>query len=91
MNNKTLASDNGAVRKTVHIDLGARSYDIHIGENLLPQIADYVPLDLKGRSLFVLTDENEIRRGAKRPAAGTAGGRTNEIILGAGTRYRLDA
>lgn len=55
-----------ATNKTVHIDLGARSYDIHIGQGLLSRITDFVPLDLKSRTLFVLTDEN-----VTNPHAGT--------------------
>lgn len=40
------------------IDLGRRSYDIFIGSHLLNRAADFIPLDLGGRSLFILTDEN---------------------------------
>ncbi|MCB9988928.1 MAG: 3-dehydroquinate synthase [Rhodospirillales bacterium] len=43
---------------TIAVDLGDRSYDIHIGQELLSDITAYIPLDLTGRSLFVLTDEN---------------------------------
>ena len=44
--------------RTVHIALEERSYGIHIGEGLLASVPDFVPLDLKGRNLFVVTDEN---------------------------------
>ncbi|MCB9991670.1 MAG: 3-dehydroquinate synthase [Rhodospirillales bacterium] len=47
-----------ADRRTVRINLGERSYDIHIGQNLLRQITDFVPVSLEKRSVFVLTDEN---------------------------------
>lgn len=44
---------------TVKIDLGARSYLIHIGENISGRLVyDYLPFSLEGRSVFVLTDEN---------------------------------
>jgi 3-dehydroquinate synthase len=41
----------------VHVDLGARSYDIYIGAGLLDIAPNYVPLDLQGRKLFVLHDK----------------------------------
>lgn len=44
--------------KTLTVDLGERSYPIHIGSGLLPAITDHIPLDLEGRSVFILTDEN---------------------------------
>ncbi len=44
--------------RTLRVDLGERAYDIHIGRDMLADIAAYVPLDLSGRTLFVLTDEN---------------------------------
>mgnify|MGYP002713233847 CR=1 FL=1 len=42
----------------VQIDLGARSYDIHIGSGLLSRIVDCVPFSLEKRSIFILTDQN---------------------------------
>ncbi len=44
--------------KIVSIDLGLRSYDIYIGSSLLYRIGDYVPNDMEGRSVFIVTDEN---------------------------------
>ncbi len=43
---------------TVHIDLGTRSYDIHIGAGLLAQITSHLPEPLDGRSLFIVSDKN---------------------------------
>jgi 3-dehydroquinate synthase len=40
------------------VDLGARSYDITIGGGLLSRPRDVVPLNLKERSVFILTDES---------------------------------
>jgi len=40
------------------VELGDRSYDIHIGAGLLTQAPKYVPLDLTGRKIFVLFDED---------------------------------
>lgn len=58
MNNEKQANDLSSGHKKVHIALGENSYDIHIGQGLLGRIADFVPLDLEGRTLFILTDEN---------------------------------
>ena len=40
------------------INLGTRSYDINIGAGLIYKIADYIPDELKGRTAFIITDEN---------------------------------
>ena len=42
----------------VPVDLGDRSYKIHIGDALLEQAGKYVPFDLKDRKIFILFDEN---------------------------------
>mgnify|MGYP002621807389 CR=1 FL=1 len=42
----------------VHVALNDRSYDIHIDTGLTTALSEYVPADLAGKSLFVLTDEN---------------------------------
>jgi len=45
----------------LNLDLGDRSYDIHIGKGLIDHIADYLPYeadDLKSRSVFILYDQN---------------------------------
>ncbi len=44
--------------KIVTIDLDTRGYDIYIGSGLLYRLADFVPVELAGRSVFVVTDEN---------------------------------
>lgn len=44
--------------KTVQIDLGDRSYDIHIGENLLPKLHDLIPDRIKGRPVFIIADKS---------------------------------
>lgn len=44
--------------KTLDVELGARSYPIHIGGGLLQQVTKLVPIDLKGRNAFVLYDRN---------------------------------
>ena len=40
------------------VDLGDRSYDIHIGKGLIDQIGDYIPFDMEGRQVFILYDQN---------------------------------
>ncbi|MBL4751021.1 MAG: 3-dehydroquinate synthase [Amylibacter sp.] len=45
-------------KETVHVDLGDRSYDIHIGPNLLPNIGTYIKPFLKRKYVAVITDEN---------------------------------
>lgn len=35
-----------------------RAYDIHIGKGLIEKISDLIPMDLKGRQVFVLYDQN---------------------------------
>ncbi|NQZ13600.1 MAG: 3-dehydroquinate synthase [Alphaproteobacteria bacterium] len=44
--------------QTLSLDLGERSYDIHIGKCLIDTVADLVPLDLKGSNVFILYDQN---------------------------------
>lgn len=44
--------------ETITVDLGDRSYPIHIGEGLFESAADYIPLDLASRKIFVLADDN---------------------------------
>src|SRR5690606_31713703 len=43
---------------TITVNLGARSYPIHIGPGLLEQVTALVPLELQGRNAFVLYDRN---------------------------------
>lgn len=45
-------------QRKVHIDLDKRSYDIAIGSGILGSIESYVPFDIAGKKLFVMTDEN---------------------------------
>jgi len=42
----------------VHIDLADRSYDIAIGHGLLSAIEGYLPFEVAGKKLFIITDEN---------------------------------
>ncbi len=42
----------------VHVDLADRSYDIHIGRDLLPDGLDYIQPFLRSRDVFVAYDES---------------------------------
>ena len=44
--------------KIVTIDLDTRAYDIFIGESLLFRVNDFIPQDIEGKSVFIVTDEN---------------------------------
>ncbi len=44
--------------KIVTIDLDTRSYDIYIGASLLFRIHDFIPQELAGKSVFIVTDKN---------------------------------
>ncbi len=45
-------------KTTVSIDLDERSYDIHIGQQLLNNFNDFLPVDMCGRKAFIITDDN---------------------------------
>lgn len=47
-----------SISTTVDVNLGARSYAIHIGKGLLKNGADLMPVDLVGKKVFILHDEN---------------------------------
>lgn len=53
---------------TFTVDLGPRSYPIHIGQGVLERAAELVPLDLSGRKIFILYD-NAVAGHARRLAA----------------------
>lgn len=44
--------------KIVTIDLDTRAYDIYIGSSLLFRIGDFMPDDIEGKSIFIVTDKN---------------------------------
>ncbi len=65
---------------TLTVDLAERSYPIHIGAGLLAKAKDLVPLDLKGRKLFLLYD-GEVEAHARRLVA-TLGDVTMKAVKG---------
>ena len=44
--------------KTVHVDLGSRSYDISIGKGLLENGATLIPDECLGKKTYIIYDEN---------------------------------
>ena len=44
-------------KETVHVDLGDRSYDIHIGPDLLPNAGAYIKPYLQRNHVAIITDE----------------------------------
>jgi len=44
-------------KETVHVDLGDRSYDIHIGPDLLPNAGAYIKPHLQRNHVAIITDE----------------------------------
>ncbi len=44
--------------KVVTIPLGERTYEIFIGSGLLQRIPDFLPFDIGGSKIFIVTDEN---------------------------------
>lgn len=43
---------------SLKVDLGPRSYDIHIGAGLLARAPDLIPMRLDNRRIFILADKN---------------------------------
>lgn len=44
--------------KVVTIPLGERSYEIYIGSGFINRIGDFMPFDIEGRRIFIVTDTN---------------------------------
>ncbi len=44
--------------KIVDVDLGERTYQIYVGQNLLSKIDDYLPMDVAGKKVFIVADKN---------------------------------
>jgi len=47
--------------QTIHVNLGARSYDVHIGANLLARAGELIAPFAPSKRVFVVTDENVAR------------------------------
>lgn len=73
--------------KRVDVDLGARSYPIHIGAGLLDRAAELLEPVL-GPRLFIVTDENVARLYLDRFRAALAGHEISQLIVPAGERHK---
>ena len=77
----TLASN---VTKSVTVDLGHRSYDIIIGDNLLSQAGLLIEPHLKARRTAIVTDENVYALHGKTIETALSAYETHVIVLPAG-------
>ena len=77
-------------RDTVSVNLGTRTYDIHIGENLLPETGRYIAPLLNRPFAAVVTDENVARHHLKslETSLMAAGIKSASIILPAGEKTK---
>ena len=77
-------------RDTVSVDLGTRTYDIHIGENLLQETGRYIAPLLNRPFTAIVTDENVARHHLKTLEASltAAGIKSVAIILPAGEKTK---
>lgn len=68
--------------KIVTIDLDSRSYDIYIGSALLFRVQDFIPLEITGSSVFIVTDRNVERYASRiREAISSSGARICEMTV----------
>jgi 3-dehydroquinate synthase len=83
------ASD-GRRRDIVSVNLGRRTYDIHIGENLLQETGRFIAPLLNRPFIAIVTDENVARHHLKtlEESLGMAGIRSVAIILPSGEKTK---
>lgn len=72
-------------KRIVTVDLEHRSYDIYIGADLIYRIADFIPQELEGRKVFIVTDRNVLHYAQKIEAVLSAAG------AGFVSHYAVDA
>ena len=72
----------------VSVDLGTRSYDIVIGENLLPKAGEHLKPHLKAKRVAIVTDENVYGLHGKTLDATMADYETHMIIRPAGENQK---
>jgi 3-dehydroquinate synthase len=72
--------------KTIHLNLGPRSYDIHVGPGLLSRAADLIAPHAPNKRVFIVTDQNvaKLHRPALIAALDAAGFRNWSVTLPAG-------
>lgn len=78
------------IRQSLTVDLGARSYDIHIGQGVLADAPRLISPHLKRDRLAIVTDENvaETQLPAVLQALRAAAIRTDYLVLPAGERTK---
>ncbi len=76
--------------RIVTIDLDTRTYDIYIGSALLFRINDFMPEDLHGRGVFIVTDKNvePYAQRIEKLLRDDGGAKTNLITLPAGEKTK---
>ena len=76
-------------RRTLRVELGDRSYEIHIGPGLVDDAALYAP-HVRGRTAAVVTNETVAPLYAQRveAALGRAGARTLRVVLPDGEAFK---
>ena len=73
--------------KTLHVDLGERSYPIFIGPNLLGNADLYTPY-IKGRQVMIVTNETVAPLYLKQVEAALQGYKIETVILPDGEQYK---
>ena len=67
--------------ETVNVDLGDRSYDIHIGPNLVPNAGGFIKPHLIRNHVAIITDENVAGLHLKTLEAGLTAAGISSVVL----------
>lgn len=72
--------------KIVTIDLGERSYDIYIGEDLITRLLDFLPEKPEGKDFFIVADHNTAQYADQihHLLSGSGAGRCEMMLIDAG-------
>ncbi len=73
--------------KTLHVDLGERSYPIYIGKGLLGQ-AELIAPHIRGTQVMVVSNETVAPLYLERTLASLSGFKTSSVILPDGEQYK---
>lgn len=75
------------MKRTLHVELGERSYPIHIGAGLLPQSALYQP-HIRGRQVMVVSNETVAPLYLDKLRDGLSGYQLEQVILPDGEEFK---
>jgi 3-dehydroquinate synthase len=75
------------MEKTLYLDLGERSYPIHIGPNLLSRAAVYRP-HIRGRQIMIVSNETVAPLYLEKLQAALANFQLEQVILPDGEQYK---